>query len=98
MELLEKRFLKLNVLSLCRSSQFLSVANKIKMQKGSNFKWNDLLRLLMRVCSKKYFNHIHFNRLTFFKFSVGAVCINVVHQNTQREKSSKSEIILIVNF
>ena len=55
MELIEKRFLKSNVLSLCRSSQFLSVANEIKIQKGTNFKWNDLLRLLVRVCSRKYF-------------------------------------------
>ena len=37
MELIEKQFLKSNVLSLCRSSQFLSVANEIKIQKGTNF-------------------------------------------------------------
>ena len=34
----------------------------------------------------------------FFKFSVGIVCINVVHQKTERQKSSQSEIISIVNF
>ena len=33
-----------------------------------------------------------------FKFSVGVVCINVVHQKTQRKKSSQSQIIFIVNF
>ena len=43
-------------------------------------------------------NHIRFNKLMVFKFSVGVVCINVVHQKTQRKKSSQSQIILIVNF
>ena len=37
MELLEKRFLKPNVLSLCQSSQLVSVVNDIKIQKGTNF-------------------------------------------------------------
>ena len=95
MELLEKWFLKSNVLSLYRSSQFLSVANKIKIQKGTNFKGNESL---FKKIFYNILNQTRFNKLMFFKFSVGIVCINVVHQKTQWQKSSQSEIILIVNF
>ena len=53
---------------------------------------------LWEFVQRNILNHIRFNKLMVFKFSVGVVCINVVHQKTQREKSSQSEIILIVNF
>ena len=52
---------------------------------------------LLEFVQRNILNHIRFNKL-FFKFSVGVVCLNVVHQKTQREKSSQSEMILIVNF
>ena len=55
MELLEKRFLKPNVLSLYRSSQLLSAVNEIKIEKDTSFKWIDLLRSVVRLRSKKCF-------------------------------------------
>ena len=53
---------------------------------------------LREFVQRNILNHIRFNKLMVFKFSVGIVCINVVHQKTQREKSSQGEIVLIVNF
>ena len=50
------------------------------------------------LISSNILNHLRFNKLMFFKFSMGIVCTNIVHQKTQRQKSSASEIILIVNF
>ena len=66
MELLEKQFLKPNVLSLCRFNQLLSVVNEIKIQKGTSFKWNDLLRLVVRVRSKKSFKPYTFKQVDGF--------------------------------
>ena len=34
----------------------------------------------------------------FFKFSVVVVCINVMHQKTQRERSSQSELFWLQIF
>ena len=38
---------------------------------------------LWEFVQENILNHMRFNKLMFFKFSVGIVCINVVHQKTQ---------------
>ena len=53
-----------------------------------------------RFSNTHILNHMCFNKFLtmFFRFSVEIVCINVVHQKSQRQKSSQSEIVLTANF
>ena len=77
---------------------FYQLPMKLKYKKALTSNGMTCYDCLWEFVQRNILNHIHFNKLMFFKFSVRVVCINVVHQKTQREKSSQSEIILIVNF
>ena len=58
------------------------------------------MELGARFSNTHILNHMCFNKFLtmFFKFSAEIIHVNVVHQKTQSQKSSQSDIVLIVNF
>ena len=71
---------------------FYQLQMKLKYKKALTSNEITCYACLWEFVQRKILNYIHFNKMMFFEFSVGAVCINLVHQKSQGEKVLKVKL------